>query len=634
MCGIAAILSPRDPLPDRVAPTVAAALRHRGPDGEAIERIGPVTLVHTRLAIIDVAGGSQPLRSEDGLCSVVVNGEIYNHLDLRRELQAAGHRFATNSDSEVVVHAYEEWGRDCVRRLNGMFAFALWDERQQVLLAARDPFGVKPLYWIEAGGRIAVASEIKPLLAAGLIGVDVDEVALEHYLAWRFTPSPRTLFRGISKLAPASTLLASERGVEIASYREAPGAPFEGASAAELAEELASQFTAAVRRQMMSDVPYGAFLSGGLDSAAIVAAMRGGSEAPPLTFTIGFPGHGLELDERDAAAATAAAIGTEHHATTMAELDFSAEMAACVRSLEEPIGSASAPAALQLSRFAAESVKVVLSGQGADEPLGGYERHQAAAALRLTNAVPGFLRRPTVALAEALPRNERAKRAARLLGAPAGIDRLLRIFEISDGGLRSRLTGGPQAEAAAERRDLAASLLADLDGRDEALEQALYLDTRVFLPDCLLVYGDKTSMASSLEQRVPFLDVELMRFVERLPARLRVRGLKRKWLYRQALEGLVPQAALQRRKHPFATPYDDWLRASLGDEVRQMYQRGSGLGELVDPKVVTEMIGEHQRGRADHKRLLYCLLELGYWHRAFVERDEVEPPAAVPERLG
>jgi asparagine synthase (glutamine-hydrolysing) len=634
MCGIAAILSPREPLPDGVPSTIAAELRHRGPDGEAIERIGAATLVHTRLAIIDVAGGDQPLRSEDGRCSVVVNGEIYNYRDLRQELQAAGHRFATNSDSEVVVHAYEEWGRDCVRRFNGMFAFALWDERKQTLLAARDPFGVKPLYWIESGGRVAVCSEIKPLLAAGLIGVDVDEVALEHYLAWRFTPAPRTLFRGISKLPPASTLLAGERGVEISSYREAPGEPFSAADPDHLAEELAAQFTAAVERQMMSDVPYGAFLSGGLDSAAIAAAMRGAVDEPPLTFTIGFPGHGDELDERDAAAATAAAIGTRHHATAMAELDFPIEMAACVRSLEEPIGSASAPAALQLSRFAAESVKVVLSGQGADEPLGGYERHQAAAALRFTNAVPSFLRRPTLAAAEALPRNERAKRAARLLGAPAGIDRLLRIFEISDSGLRSRLTGGPQAEAAAERRALASSLLEDLGGRDDALEQALYLDTRVFLPDCLLMYGDKTSMASSLEQRVPFLDVELMRFVERLPARLRLRGLKRKWLYRKSLTGLVPPEALERRKHPFATPYDDWLRSSLGDELGQMYQRGSGLGELVDPKVVTEMVGEHQRGRADHKRLLYCLLELGYWHRSFVEKDAPEPAVPSPEGLG
>jgi len=568
-----------------------------------------------------VAGGRQPLRSEDGRVSVVVNGEIYNQLELRRELEAAGHRFATNSDSEVVVHAYEEWGAECVRRFNGMFAFALWDERTGSLLAARDPFGVKPLYWVETGGRIAVCSEIRPLLDAGLIAAEIDRIALEHFLAWRFTPAPRTLFQGVSKLPPASLLVTDGDDVEVSSYREAPGEPFPDTDPDRLAEQLGARFGEAVARQMMSDVPYGAFLSGGLDSAAIAAAMRRANDEPPLTFTIGFPGHGAELDERGAAAVAAAAIGTRHHATAMEEIDFPGEMATCVRSLEEPIGSASAPAALQLSRFAAESVKVVLSGQGADEPLAGYERHQAAAALRFAAAVPRLLHRPILALAEALPRNERAKRAARLLGAPTGIERLLRVFEISDAATRTRLTGGPRAEAEAERRELAADLLADLAPRDDPLEQALYLDTRMFLPDCLLLYGDKTSMASSLEQRVPFLDVELMRFVERIPARLRLRGLKRKWLYRRALRSLVPEAALRRRKHPFATPYDDWLRTSLGDEVAGFYSPGSALGELVDPGAVAVLIDEHRRGRADHKRLLYCLLELGHWHRAFIEID-------------
>ncbi len=520
------------------------------------------------------------------------------------------------------MHAYEEHGLDCVRRLNGMFAFALWDDRSGTLLAARDPFGVKPLYWVERDGRLAVCSEVKPLLEAGLAEARVDELALEHYLAWRFVPSPRTLFRGISKLAPACLLVADGSGVRISSYREAPGEPFE-AGPDELAAELVVRFRDAVRRQMMSDVPYGAFLSGGVDSAAIAAAMRRANDEPPLTFTIGFPGHGNELDEREAAAESARAIGTDHHATAMEELDFPRELATCVHHLEEPIGSASAPAALQLSRFAAESVKVVLSGQGADEPLGGYERHQAAAALRFAAAVPRPLHRPILGLAEALPRNERAKRAARLLGADPGIDRLLRVFEISDAATRARLTGGPLREAESERRDLAAGLLADLSPRRDALEQALYLDTRMFLPDCLLIYGDKTSMASSLEQRVPFLDVELMRFVERVPARMRVRGLKRKWLYRRALRDLVPPQALNRPKHPFATPYDDWLRTSLGEEVERIYAPGAAAAELIDPKVAAGLVDEHRRGRADHKRVLYCLLELGHWHRIFIEGERV-----------
>jgi asparagine synthase (glutamine-hydrolysing) len=626
MCGIAAILDPEGSTADAV-PAIIDSLRHRGPDGDAVERIGPATLVHTRLAIIDVEGGRQPLHSEDGACRAIVNGEIYNHLDLRRELESRGHRFATRSDSEVVVHAYEQWGEDFVPRLNGIFAFALWDEPRQRLVAARDPFGVKPLYWVQGRGRVGVASEVGALLAAGLATPAVDPIALEHYLAWRFTPAPRTIFAGVSKLPPASLLTADRSGVSVRSYRSAPGDPFEGAGADELADELIERFTEAVGRQMMSDVPYGAFLSGGVDSAAIAAAMRRTIDEPPLTFTIGFPGHGNELDERAAAQASAQAIGTDHHATAMEELDFPREMAECVRSLEEPIGSASAPAALQLSRFASGFVKVVLSGQGADEPLGGYERHQAASVVGMTEALPPLFARPAVALADALPRNERLKRAARLLGVPPGVDRVLQVFEISDAALRARLTGGPADDAAEERRELARGLLADLGSRRDPLEQALYLDTRMFLPDCLLVYGDKTSMASGLEQRVPFLDVELMRFVERIPARMRVRRLQRKWLYRKALPGLVPPATLARKKHPFATPYDDWLRSSLGTEVERLYGRGSAASEIIDPGAVSELVAEHRRGRADHKRVLYCLLEFGYWHRSFVEGKQ---PASTP----
>ena len=269
MCGFGALIDPAGATSDGVTAAMTAALRHRGPDGAGSYRRGPALLVHTRLAIIDVGGGDQPLFSEDGSCAVVVNGEIYNHLDLRAELESRGHRFATRSDSEVVVHAYEEWGLDSVRRLNGMFAFALWDDRQARLVAARDPFGVKPLYWWSDGRRVAVASEIGALLAAGLVTAGLDPVALDHYLAWRFVPSPRTLFTGVSKLAPASTLVADGNRVEVSSYRVAPGGVIDGASADELAAELTGRFVDAVHRQMMSDVPYGAFLSGGVDSAEI-----------------------------------------------------------------------------------------------------------------------------------------------------------------------------------------------------------------------------------------------------------------------------------------------------------------------------------------------------------------------------
>lgn len=618
MCGIGAIFKPGSSPADSAADELLHALRHRGPDGEGTYRSGPALLVHTRLAIIDVAGGRQPLLSEDGRCASVVNGEIYNYRELRDELEDRGHRFTTRSDSEVVVHAYEEYGLDCVHRLNGIFAFILWDDARQRLVLARDPFGVKPLYWRTYGRAVAAASEVGALLRVAPHSPAVDPIALDHYLAWRFVPAPRTLFLGIQKLPAATLLIADADGIDTQTYRRPPQPPLLGATPDELAHELERRLVDAVGRQMMSEVPYGAFLSGGLDSAAIAAAMRHARGSAPTTFTIGFPGHGGDLDERDAAAATARAVGTDHHATELREPDFLAQVARSVRALEEPCGTASAPAALELSRFAARSVKVVLSGQGADEALGGYPRHQAGAALAMVDRYPAGLEQPFVAAAEALPRNERAKRAARLLGAPPGLPRLLRIFEITDAETRAALSGGPTVDSAEERLRLAGQVVEDVDERG-AGEQALYLDTHLFLPDSLLLYGDKTSMAWGLEQRVPFLDHELMQFVERIPGELRVRRLRRKWLYRKAVRRLVPREVLGRRKHPFATPYDEWLRSSLGHEVRTRYANDAALSQLIDPSVVARLAAEHRSGRRDNKRILYCLLELSEWHRAFIE---------------
>jgi asparagine synthase (glutamine-hydrolysing) len=628
MCGIGALLDPGGSAFSDAGSRMTAALRHRGPDGEGVTRLGAATLAHTRLAIIDVAGGDQPLTSEDGEVTAIVNGEIYNHGDLRAELESAGHRFSTRSDSEVVVHAYEEHGPDFVRRLNGMFAFALWDNRSRTLVAARDPFGVKPLYWWTDGRRVALASEVRALMAAGLVQPRVDRVALDHYLACRFVPAPRTLFEGVSKLAPASLLTAREgEAPRISSYREGPGPPLEGLEGEELSRQLAERFTDAVERQMMSDVPYGAFLSGGVDSAAIAAAMAQRSHAPPSTFTIGFPGHGSVLDEREYAAGTARALGTDHHDTAMEQSDFLSELQRCVRHLEEPCGIPSAPALMQLSRFTAQSVKVVLSGQGADEPHGGYGRHQAAAALGLAGRL-GPAARPLRAAAGLLAGNERARRASRLLGEMRETERLVRLVEITDDATRSGLVGTAGTEAAAERLALAEDVLCDVGDRG-LVEKALYLDTRMFLPDGLLICADKMSMSASLEQRVPFLDLELMRFVERIPVRERVRVRQGKRAHRAAMARLVPKRVVDRPKHGFSTPYDSWLRESLGEEVSRRYSRGSALGELVDPGTVSSLVAAHRSGRADHKSILYCLLELSEWHRAYLEK-----PRAVLAEAG
>ncbi len=600
------------------------ALRHRGPDGDALRRIGPLALAHTRLAIIDVAGGDQPLDSEDGQVTAIVNGEIYNHAELRKSLEARGHRWATNSDSEVIVHAYEEHGIDCVRHLNGIFAFALWDEREKRLVAARDAFGVKPLYWWSDGRRVALASEIGALIAAGLVEAKVDRTALDHYLACRFVPSPRTLFEGVKKLPPASLLVVQENGSpRVTSWREPPGAKLE-ADDDELAAQLAERFTDAVERQMMSDVPYGAFLSGGVDSAGVVAAMKLRADAPPTTFTIGFPGHGDVVDERKLAADSARIIGTEHHETETRETDFLAELARTMPRLEEPCGIPSAPALLQLSRFAAEHVKVVLAGQGADEPHGGYGRHQAAALLRPLRLAPTAAASPAARLARALPRAASARRLAHVLGGRGDEERLLRLVEITDAEARTALVGraaGQLGEAEHERLTTAREILGDVQDRG-LLEQALQLDTHMFLPDGILLCNDKMSMAAGLELRVPFLDLELMRFVERIPATRRLRPRRPKRLHKRAMSRLLPAEVVNRRKHGFATPYDDWLRASLGREVERRYASGSALAELIDPAAAARLVDEHRRGRADHKAVLYCLLELSEWHGAFVEARE------------
>jgi len=618
MCGFGALLDPAGSAPPDAGRRMAAAMRHRGPDGEAVVAYGSTTLVHRRLAIVDVAGGDQPLRSEDGAISVVANGEIYNHEELRAGLEARGHRFATRSDCEVIVHLYEEHGEDCVRQLNGIFGFAIWDERERRLLVARDPLGVKPVYWHSDGRRLAVASEVGALLAAGLVQPRVDRVALDHYLACRFTPAPRTLFEGVSKLPAASILVATEHGPpRISSYREKPGPPISGLRGAELERELASRFGAAVERQMMSDVPYGAFLSGGVDSAAIVAAMASRSRTPPQTFTIGFPGHGEALDERGYAAETARAIGAEHHAMATDRTDFLDELARSVERLEEPCGIPSAPALMQLSRFASQSIKVALSGQGADEPHGGYGRHQAALALGAATRL-GPLAAPLRVAARLLPGNERVRRGARLLGDMPDAERLVRLVEITGERLRSDLVGDVGEQASAERTQLAGEVIADVGDRP-LLERALYLDTHLFLPDSLLICGDKMSMASSLELRVPFLDVELLRFVERIPASQRVRPRSGKHLHRKAMTRMLPPGLGHRPRHGFSSPYEHWLRESVGAEVERRYAAGGPLAELVDPKVVTRLVGEHRTEHVDHKAILFCLLELSQWHRTFIE---------------
>ena len=610
MCGIGALLDPAAIAGPSTAEAMVGALRHRGPDGDDWRRIGPALLVHTRLSIIDVEGGDQPLTSEDGTVTLVANGEIYNHKELRAGLEQRGHLFATHSDCEVILHLYEEVGPDCVHRLNGIFGFALWDARRKRLVAARDPFGVKPIYWAERGRRVAVGSEVGAVLAAGLGTTTIDPVALDHFLAWRFVPAPRTLFAGVQKLPAASYLVAeADRPVKVTSYREAPGAPSFDASpdrarrragrALQPGRRAPDDVRRAVRRVPQRRHRLGRD-RGRDDPPRRQADQDLHDRLPRATTTRSTSARRPSLGEGD------------RHRAPQRRDDRDRLPRPDPRHDPAPRGAVRHP--VRSGPAAAERVHDQV-GQGG--PLGPGRGRAAGRLLapsgrrdaQVRRRAAGRRRGPRARLAGALPRNEKAKRAAGLLGSGDATGRLLGIFDIAPAELRAALTGTDGSEAAQERRALAEAVLADVGDRDP-LEQTLYLDTHLFLPDGLLVYGDKMSMAHGLEQRVPFLDVELMRFVERVPAKVRVKGLKRKWLHKQAMAKLVPQEVIDRPKLGFSTPYDRWLREELGSEV----------GAALRPRRRAEpddRSGDGRRaragppaGRADNKRLLYCLLEL------------------------
>ena len=458
VCGIGAILDPAGTSGQHAAERMVEALRHRGPDGEALRRIGPLALAHTRLAIIDVAGGDQPLDSEDGRVTAIVNGEIYNHRELRKALEARGHRWATNSDSEVIVHAYEEHGLDCVRHLNGIFAFALWDDREKRLVAARDAFGVKPLYWWSDGRRVALASEIGALLAAGLVEPRVDRTALDHYLACRFVPSPRTLFEGIQKLPPASLLVVQDEGSpRVTSWREAPGAQLDATDDDELADQLAERFTDAVERQMMSDVPYGAFLSGGVDSAGVVAAMKRRAEAAAHHVHDRLPG----TRRRGRRAQARGGVRPHHRHRAPRHGDARDRLPHRARA-----DDASTRGAVRHPERARPAAALAVRRGAREGGARGTGRRRAARGLR---APPGrSAAAPAEARARPRPppprpgsparsRARQARAASRTCSAAAGDEqRLLRLVEITDAEARTALVGraaGQQGEAEHERLD-------------------------------------------------------------------------------------------------------------------------------------------------------------------------------------
>jgi len=615
MCGICGLVAgERDRGPDREAVArMSGRLVHRGPDDDGLFCEGPVALAARRLSIIDLAHGHQPIANEDDSCVVVQNGEIYNYRELKRELERAGHRFATDCDTEVLVHGYEEWGEAFVERLRGMFAIALWDKRRQRLLLARDRFGIKPLYYGEAGGGLAFASELKAMLEQPGFSREIDPRAVAAYLAFNSIPAPLTIFKAARKLPPGHLL--TWEGGEAALRRYArPGPPPAGevrsGSAAELAAELREVLDDSVRAHLVADVPVGVLLSGGVDSGGLAALASRHVDEPLRTFSIGFEEEGF--NELSRARLVAERYGTDHHELVLRPNAVEL-LPRLVEAFDEPFGDSSALPTYLVSELAVGEVKVALSGEGGDELFGGYYTYVADLLARRVGRLAA-LARP---LAEALPsRTDRvgfdykAKRFARAAALPP-LERHHGWKEIFSTEARAELAG-PGASAW-DPLDLYRERYAETAGA-EPLARMQDVDLGIYMADDLLVKTDRLSMAHSLELRVPFLDAAVAEFAFSLPTELKVRGFAKKRLLRKALEPLLPREILHGRKQGFSIPIATWLRGPLEPFAREVLAPGAVERQgLLDGAAVTPILDRHCSGQEDLSRQIWGLMALTLW---------------------
>jgi asparagine synthase (glutamine-hydrolysing) len=616
------------------------AQRHRGPDASGLWSDAHCALGHRRLAIIDLSpAGRQPLSNEDGTVWITFNGEVYNFQELREQLEALGHRFRTRTDTEAIVHAYEQWGEDCVRRLRGMFAFAIWDTRQRRLFLARDRVGKKPLFYARAGGVFLFASELQGLLAHADLPRRPDLGAIDEYLSWGYVPAPRTAFQGVFKLPPAHWLsvdLTPEGPVQrVERYWALAYEPKQSLTETEACEALRAKLTEAVRLRMISDVPLGAFLSGGIDSSIVVGLMAGLSERPVKTFSIGF--EEAAFNELDHARRIAEKWGTEHHPLVVRP-DALSILPMLVRHYGEPYADSSAVPTYYVSKITRENVTVALNGDGGDESFVGYERYLANQVAERIRRVPG---RKLAAglLARLLPDSLNPKsrlRSARRFFSVAHqpmTERYRGWLTFFRGDAKERMyTGALRSVLRDGSPHLWFGSLLDAAGGLDPAEMAMAADVQSYLPYDLLVKVDITSMANSLEARSPFLDHEVMEFAASLPVNLKLRGGQAKYLLKRAFPDLLPPENVHRRKMGFGVPVGEWFRGPLREllEDALISEQARARGYF-DPAVVRGMVSEHLERRADHSFQLWNLLMLELWHREMLEARPVSVGAAAAE---
>jgi asparagine synthase (glutamine-hydrolysing) len=624
MCGIAGFVETPDPsgwdpsAAQRLTAAMCGAIRHRGPDDQGLWIDRGVALGMRRLSIIDLATGHQPIHNEDGKVWVVFNGEIYNFRELRRDLESAGHRFYTQTDTEVIVHAYEEWGPHAIARLRGMFGLAIWDDRTRTLLIARDRVGIKPLYYTEVGGRLYFGSELKSLLCAPNVPRDLDFDALDHYLSFLYTPGDRSIFAGIHKLPPGHFLTWHDGRSELHAYwRLADDEPFDG-SDDEAVQRLRDVLADAVRSHLMSDVPLGAFLSGGVDSSVVVGLMAEASSRRVQTFSIGFDDP--DLDELEPARRVAAHFQTDHHEFVVRP-DAIGILDDLIRHFDEPFADASAIPTWYVSQLARQHVTVVLSGDGGDELFGGYDRYLPhPRVVAFDRYSPRALRRAAGLAAAHLPHGIRGKNFLRHVARDEAGRYLDAVRFFSRDEKLDLLTSDVLAQVGGEDPEQAARRRFSRYARLPWSSQMMRFDTETYLPEDILTKVDRMSMAHSIESRVPLLDNRVIEFASSLPAHLKIRDGRRKHVLKEVAATLLPQDLVDRRKQGFAAPIGQWFRGGMRELVADTLLSPQCLGRgYFRAPFVRRLIDEHVSGRRDHTLRLWQLVIFERWHRLYID---------------
>jgi asparagine synthase (glutamine-hydrolysing) len=626
MCGICGQYNfiRNEPVEPDTIRRMTQTMVHRGPDDEGYFISGPVGLGFRRLSIIDLAGGHQPMSDAEESVWVILNGEIYNFKELRTELEERGHRFRTRSDTEVIIHGYKEWGTEVLNHLNGMFGLAISDVKNHRLVVARDAMGIKLIYYRIANGQLTFGSEIRAVLASESSRSSVDPVALNLFLRFRYTPSPLTIFQGIRKLAPG-TMLVIEGGEcrEERWYNYTP-VPFSNPKEdKEATEELLELYRGAVRRHLLSDVPVGILLSGGLDSGLLLALMneQGG---PWPAYTIGY-GETFEDDELADAKETAALLGARHVPVKLDQAEFERSLPAIVECLEEPIATSSIVPMYFVSQRARQDVKVALIGQGPDELFGGYKRHLGVRYGNWWRWLPTVIRSSVSSAVDRLPRNETLKRGVASLGAEDRLKRYQDVFSLAPVGTIDGLFRDHRLPArnGHELLEYWRSLFPQMEHLDE-LGGFQLIEIRSSLPDELLMYADKLSMAHSLEVRVPYLDRTVVEYVQRLGSNFKIRKGTRKWLHRRVCQSYLPSRILQRKKRGFAmNVVDEWFRSSLNGALPEvLIDESSLMFDLLKPGPVRKLMEDHRSGRQDNHKLLFSLVMLEHCLRGARLRQE------------